>query len=387
MGKFKYQICKTLRIMVYNKALQKKYSCLLVILVSIFLSLISCSKTVDKTKLERRDISESVYASLKVQPDSIYLVYAAVGGLIEKVFIEEGDLVIKNSNLFQIGNANPNLNVKNAELALELAKENLNGNSSVLISLKDEINSAKLKCINDSINFYRQKNLWEKKIGSKVTYDSKKLAYQVAINNLNLLNSSYQRTKKELQTKLDQANISHKSALITTKDFTVKSVIKGKVYAIYKHLGELVSHIEPIATIGSDSHFKVEMLVDEVDIVKIKINQLVLISLDAYDGNVFRAKIVKMYPKKDERNQTFKVEALFENPPEILYPGLSGEANILISSKKNVLVIPKEYILEGNKVETDDGIQEVKIGLETLEFVEIVSGIKENTTIYKPLYE
>ena len=262
------------------------------------------------------------------------MVYASVGGLIEKVYVNEGDLVKKNTILFQISNANPILNVKNAKLNLKLAEENLLGKSTILISLKDEINSAKLKCINDSINFYRQKNLWDQKIGSKVTYDAKKLSYQVAINNLSLLQSSYERTKKELQTKLDQAIINYESAIIVKKDFSVKSTINGKVYAVFKNPGELVTNIEPIASIGSKTKFIIELLVDEVDIVKVKLNQKALITLDAYGGQVFNSKVVKIYPKKDERNQTFKVEAIFDNPPEVLYPGLSGEANIIISSKK-----------------------------------------------------
>ena len=39
--------------------------------------------------------------------------------------------------------------------------------------------------------------------------------------------------------------------------------------------------------------------------------------------------------------------------PNVLYPGLSGEANIIIAKKENVLTIPKEYLIDGNKVKTD----------------------------------
>ena len=58
------------------------------------------------------------------------------------------------------------------------------------------------------------------------------------------------------------------------------------------------------------------MLVDEVDIVRILKNQEVLISLDAYENQIFKGKVSKIYPKKDERNQTFKVEAVFNESPK-----------------------------------------------------------------------
>ncbi|MDJ0646791.1 MAG: HlyD family efflux transporter periplasmic adaptor subunit, partial [Flavobacteriaceae bacterium] len=160
--------------------------------------------------------------------------------------------------------------------------------------------------------------------------------------------------------------------------------INGKVYALYKEPGEIVSTREPLAAVGSALNFIIEMLVDEVDIVRIAENQEVLISLDAYEGLVFKGSVTKIYPKKDERNQTFTVEALFHTPPKKLYPGLSGEANIVIAKKDNVLAIPKAYLIDENKVKTDDGLVEITIGLENMDLVEVVAGINESTYIYKP---
>jgi multidrug efflux pump subunit AcrA (membrane-fusion protein) len=142
--------------------------------------------------------------------------------------------------------------------------------------------------------------------------------------------------------------------------------------------------MEPVASIGSATTFIIEMLVDEVVIVKINLEQDVLITLDAYKGTVFNAKVSKILPKKDERNQTFKVEALFTETPKVLYPGLSGESNIIISKKDNVLTIPKNYIIDNNQVKTDEGFVTITKGLENMEFVEITSGITKNTYIYKP---
>ena len=90
-----------------------------------------------------------------------------------------------------------------------------------------------------------------------------------------------------------------------------------------------------------------------------------------------------MYPKKDERNQTFKIEAYFDTVPDVLYPGLSGEANIIVAKKENALTIPVEYLFEKSKVKTEDGIKNVKTGLQNMEYIEILSGITENTYIYK----
>ena len=162
----------------------------------------------------------------------------------------------------------------------------------------------------------------------------------------------------------------------------MSSKINGKVYALYKEPGEIVTSMEPLATIGSAKRFIIELLVDEVDIVRISKTQDVLIHLDAYADMVFKAAVSKIYPKKDERNQTFKVEAVFVNPPNVLYPGLSGEGNIIIARKEKVLTVPKAYVNQDNKVKTDDGLVTVVTGLENMEYIEIRSGITKDTYIY-----
>ncbi len=351
-------------------------------LIAILLIAQSCSKKQDKTLPIERALTESVYSSVIIQPDSLYQVYAIVSGILDSNLVEEGDLVSKNEKLFQIINNTPKLNTQNAKLALNLAQENYNGRATVLSSIEDEIEAAKLTYKNDSINYYRQKNLWDQNIGSKVQYDSKKLNYQLASNQSKLLQSKYNRTKNELETTVKQAQNNYQTASITTKDFTVKSKINGKVYALYKEPGEIVTSIQPLATIGSAKRFIIELLVDEVDIVQIALTQDVLINLDAYNDRVFKGKVSKIYPKKDERNQTFTVEAVFVSQPEILYPGLSGEANIIIAKKEKVLTIPKSYLLDDNKVKTDEGYVTVKTGLQNMDYIEILSGISKDTYIY-----
>ncbi len=351
--------------------------------VALFLSF-SCNRNQEKIRPTLSQLTESVYSSVTVQPDSLYQVYAAVGGILDNNLVEEGDRVSKGDELLQIINTTPELNSKNARLALQLAQENYNGSSAILDGLEDEIASAELSFQNDSLNYYRQKRLWEQEIGSKVEYDNRKLTFELSGNKLSLLKNRYNRTKTELATQLQQARNNYQSAQVATQDFTVSSKIQGKVYALYKEPGEIVNTMEPLASVGNDSIFIIEMLVDEVDIVKLSLKQKALITLDAYPSEVFTARVTKIYPRKDERSQTFKVESRFENPPKTLYPGLAGEGNIVIAEKENVLTIPKTYLVGENQVNTSDGLVTVETGLQNLDRIEILSGIDENTELIKP---
>lgn len=350
-----------------------------------FLALIgSCGDGSEKILPEKQKITESVYTSVTIQPDSLYQVYAAVSGILEDNLVEEGEVVRKGDPLLQVINSAPRLNAENAALNLRLARENYSGNNAVLKSLKDEIDAARLRLKNDSINYFRQKNLREQNIGSEVEYETRKLAYELSSNQLQVLKNQYERTRTELSTKLEQARNNYKTATINTSDFTVKSEINGTVYALYKEPGEIVNSMEPLAAVGSSDKFLVEMLVDEVDIVKLRPGQRALITLDAYGTEVFEAVLSKIYPKKDERTQTFKVEAVFKDPPETLYPGLAGEGNVVVHEKDDVLTIPKTYIMDGNKVRTENGTVEITLGLQNMERAEVLTGLAADTYILKP---
>ena len=186
------------------------------------------------------------------------------------------------------------------------------------------------------------------------------------------------------RTQLEQARNTYQASSSDAEEFRIRSTIYGKVYALYKEPGEAVLPNEPLAMLGSAETFLAEMLVDEVDIVRLKTGQQVLITLDAYADRLFEAKVSKIYPEKDTRNQTFLVEARFANPPEVLYPGLSGEANIVIATRQDALTIPRSYLVGTDSVRTTAGMVKVETGLITLDRVEIRSGLQPGTRLLKP---
>lgn len=345
---------------------------------------ISCDKEQERIFPVETTITESVYASVTVQPDSLYQAFAVVNGILEENLVEEGDVVKKGDVLVKIINTNPELASKNAFLALQLATENYEGGAAILSGLEEEIKAAKLQYQNDSVNYKRQERLWEQRIGSRTNLETRKLAYEKSAAALEVLQNRYRLTEKELKTQLKQAENSYQASLVNAGDFSVTSKINGRVYAIHKNPGEIVNASQPLVTLGSANRFLVQMLVDEEDIVRVREGQAVYLTLDAYPEEIYKAKVFKIYPKKDERNQTFLVEAIFEDPPEVLLPGLSGEGNIVVAQREKALVIPRTFLIGSNKVKTEDGLVEVETGLVSIDSVEIKAGISIDTELLRP---
>ncbi|MFN5844070.1 MAG: efflux RND transporter periplasmic adaptor subunit, partial [Flavobacteriia bacterium] len=219
---------------------------------------------------------------------------------------------------------------------------------------------------------------------SKFELDNTSLAYEITRNNYASMKKRIARKEKELKNQIAQSRNNADVSSLRTEEYVIKSNITGKVFQIFKEKGEFVSMQEPLAVIGDKDKFKLKMLIDEVDISKVSLGQKVLVTLEAFKNSVYEAKISRIAPKMDERTQTFKVEAEFTKLPKKLYMGLTGEGNIIIHEKNSALVIPREFLQAGNKVETDQGLVQIKTGLSNWSYIEVLEGIDENTIIYKP---
>ena len=91
--------------------------------VLLLISCFSCANKQEKINPIKRDLTESVYSSVTVQPDSLYQVYSIVAGILDKNLVEEGDLVTTGKPIIQIINNTPKLNTQNAKLSFDLARE------------------------------------------------------------------------------------------------------------------------------------------------------------------------------------------------------------------------------------------------------------------------
>ena len=87
----------------------------------------------------------------------------------------------------------------------------------------------------------------------------------------------------------------------------------------------------------------------------------------------------------NKKTKTFLVEAEFVVQPEVLYPNITFEANIILNVKSNVILIPRNYLVKDSIVYDKNGEKIiVKTGLKDYRKVEITSGLSENDAITLP---
>ncbi len=295
----------------------------------------------------------------------------------------EGDTVDVGSPILSVFSEREKLNRESAELARSFADQQ--ANQSRIRDLELSIELAKSKMKNDSLLLERQKNLWSKQIGTAVEMEQRQLAYQSSKSSYDSYLLRYEELKREVEFNSKTASKTLDISKVLESEYILKSKIKGKVYSILKEKGEMVTAQIPLAILGSANQFELELRVDEYDISKVLPGQRVMVSMDSYKGEVFEAKVTQVFPIMDTKSKSFTVEAEFLKNPPRLYPNLTLEANIITETKENTLVIPRNYLINDERVITENGdTLLVKVGIRDYQFAEILEGLDENTTLIKP---
>ncbi|MFT6921731.1 MAG: HlyD family secretion protein [Crocinitomicaceae bacterium] len=354
-----------------------------IILFCLLLVLASCSSKEDGYTVGKMDIIESVYSSVIVEPKLMYIVNSSTSGYIDEMNFKTGDDIGFGEIVFSIRDVQSENSASNARLVYQMAKSNYSGEVNLLGDLELELDEAERKKANDSINFGRNKKLYEKDLITSLEYERSELAYKASKTRYRLLKNNITRSEMDLRNSLSQAKNNYNSSLSRSEDALVRNEIEGIVYDVFKESGEFVTVQEPVAMIGSKDAFIIKMRIDEVDVTKLKLGQKVIVALEAYKNKTFSAKITRISPKMDSQTQTFEIEAEFIETPKSLFMGLTGEGNIVISESKSSLVIPLEYLMPNNKVTTENGLVNVKTGSRSISHVEILSGLKEGDVIFK----
>lgn len=345
------------------------------------ITLTGCSRP-ERVQPHRMDIVDAVFASGSIITDNQYSLTSQTEGYLINSFVKEGDTIKEGQTLFHIYDDAQKFQLESATANYHYALNNVSPNSAILQQLNAQRAQLKNKLTNDSLNFLRYNNLIKSNAVSQLDYERAKLAFDNSLQELQATEILISDTKKNLELELIKSKANLVSQQSTSSYFVLSSRVNGVVLQIFKTDGDLVKRGETVAEIGSGS-FIIKLLISEDDINKIQAGQDVYIELNTEKSKGYKARISKIYPAFDTKEQSFIAEALFSEPISNLKSGTQLQANIVICQQKQVLVIPTNYILPGDYVIINNKKKKVKVrvGIKTTEWSEIISGLDEKTTI------
>ena len=302
-----------------------------------------------------QNIEKKTVVTGTVIPEDEVEIKPQISGIIEKLFVEEGDLVT-NGDLLAKVKVVPN------EQSLNTAKGRL---SNTLILLK-----------NAEVEFNRNQSLFDKEIISQQQFDNAKLSFDQAKQNV--INA---RTDLQI-IKLGSAGGS------SVANTNIRATVAGTILEIPVKEGDQVIESNTfnagttIATIADLNKMIFEGKVDEADVAKLIIGMPLKVSLGAVQDKEFDAQLKFIAPKGNEEQGTvqFKIEGdVYLDNSVFIRAGYSANASLVLEKKDSVICI-SEALLQFDKI-TNDPYVEIKNAKGKFERKDIDLGISDGINV------
>lgn len=316
------------------------------------------------------NIEKKTVATGKVVPEDEIEIKPQISGIIEKIFMEEG------------------AKVKSGDL---IARIKVVPNEQSLNQARGRVRNAELALNNVTIEYNRNKALFDKGVISSQDFNNLQLQYDQAKQELSNAQSDYQIIKRG------------SAGGSVTANTNIRATVDGTILEIPVEEGDQVIQSNnfndgtTIATIADLTKMIFEGKVDEGEVGKLKLGTALKISLGAVEGKELDAKLRFIAPKGIEETGAvqFKIEGDVEVDDDVfIRAGYSANASMILEKKDSVMVIP-EALLQFDK-KTDKPYVEVAVGnVEDQKFerkdieigisdgvnVEIVSGITQDDEV------
>jgi len=269
----------------------------------------------------------NAYQGIMVEPE--------VSGRVTQIFMRSGQNIEAGKPII--------------EIFPDLVKANLENNQAELMLAQ--------------VDYERAKNLYAKNAVSKQELDTETATMKKA-----------------------QANVDHAQASLS--QYTIVAPFSGRLGLKQVDLGDRVQPGTEIVNLQALQPIRVDFDVPQTFIGDLALNQIALLSSDAYPGQTFEAKVYAFDSALNQNTRSLGVRAQLPNKDEKLLPGMFVEVSLQAGQPSTVITVPETsitYSPSGNYVYVVQNDQVIKTTIETGErrgtAVEVKKGLKVNDVV------
>lgn len=284
---------------------------------------------VEVAPVERRTVSEYIQANGTLEAENEVDLVARISGPIEELRTEEGQIVRKGQLLARIDDDDVRAQAEIARVGLEEAR----------------------------LNFERAQKLFGEQLLSPEAFEQTKSRYDTA-----------------------KAQFEGNQLLLGYTE--IRAPFAGAIVARYVDLAQQVSPNTPLFRISDFDPLLCPVQVPERDLPKLAVGQDAYLTVEAWPGERFDAKVLRLSPVVNASTGTVKV-TLDVDARDKLRPGMFARVFLETDTHENAMVIAKSALSLESLGDTvfvhDDGVaqrRDVEIGFEEGNFVEVLSGVE-----------
>ena len=352
---------------------------------------------------ERKKIVQKVNATGRIQPKTQIKISADVSAKIQLLNVVEGQWVNKGDLLVELDRErylaaveSAEANVRSVQANAKLVRENM---------LKTEK------------DYDRSRDLLARKLESQSTLDRDQAAYQVE-------QARYEASLDQVA----QAEAALKQAADDLSKTQIFAPMPGTISDLNKEQGEIAIgsqfQEDVIMVVANLSEMEALVNVDENDIVSIALGQDAEIAVDALLGQTLAGKVYEIANTANtseegstDQKTEFEVKIAIVDPDSSLRPGMTASADVITQIKEDVISVPiqsvavrtidqllidgetreeaeKRYVADKDgfveivfSIEDSNAVaKQVKTGIQSDEFIEILDGLAENDVVVTGSY-
>jgi HlyD family secretion protein len=355
----------------------------------------------------RRDFTSTVLATGEVKPQvgAEVRVGSRISGKVERLYANIGDIVKKGQIVAELENADLEARVAQYQAELQIAQAKLSAVDTLRPREIEQAEADVAKCQASAVlgrkELLRQDDLLKQDFTSQQARDRAQEQLSVAEAELTAAQKAHELAKtrytedlKQAEADVDRAKAILDNAKVEQSYATITAPIAGVIASVSTQEGETVAaglNAPTFVTIIDLNRLQVDAYVDEVDIGKVKVGQGGVFTVDSFPDLEFKGKVVAIYPKAVIQENVVNYDVVIEIVTDykgLLRPEMTASVTIFLDLRSNVLAVPAKalrrdrgknvvYILSNGKPKPC----EIKIGWKDGQWIEIISGLKEEQTV------
>jgi HlyD family secretion protein len=325
-------------------------------------------------KVVRQDLTSVVNGTGQIKPKTYVNIGATAFGRITHLYVKEGDRVKAGAVLATVESVQPQATVSAQEATIAASKTDITSFTAAEKTAEANIQQGKADLEQKKLDYNRSQALYNDKLIAKQDYDAKKAAYDMAVATLAQREASLAQARAQTDSQRGHMNqaVASQRANYDALDKTIsRAPFDGLVTNVPVREGETVvlgiqnAEGSTLMTLADMSVITAEVKVDETDIVNVRLNQAVDVTVDALPGRVFKGHVTEVGDQAllrttgiatsqsttgTEEAKDFKVVVTLDPTAGVsldeLRPGLSATAKVTTAHKPDALIIPIQALVQ-----------------------------------------
>ena len=244
-----------------------------------------------------------------------------VNGRLAEVNVRLGDQVRKGQAIATIEDREVREQVRQQEAAYKVSEATIRQRE------------ADLKLAQTNLD--RNKNLLERQLLPRQTYDDTEARHQAAIAQLDLAKAQFEQSKA----RLDELRINLANTVIS-------SPVNGFIGKRYLDPGASVSPNVPVASIVDIHVVRMVVNVVEKDVKRLQVGMPAQVGVDAFEGEKFVGRVTRIAPVFDPQTRTAEMEIEVPNVTYRLKPGMYARVDLTVAQRPDALTVPRNALVD-----------------------------------------